>query len=744
MCRADTESTSEHLGALRKLLADLQDQRGLLEDLRESRYAITPRICPEDRDLVKEHVEQLENRWAQLENLIQQKIQVSAAVLKDLELMESCLREAREWAQEKQPPLADSMRTTPPPEAAQSFLFDHLSVCAELEAKQLLLMQAVGGAEELLPRLGLIERRSLQALMQQAQAEVEVLSATVTQRRKHLSKAFTERAQFLQVLGRMADWVRRQEGKALTEEQVALLPEDISRQVEACRGVLSSLRNQQEALSCLWGQGRMLVRDSTDEEKAETLEKLQEVQGMFESALYRCTQKLLDLEKALAIRKYFKLDLDKMCDWLKHTEALMFPRMDWQTSDAELQSLITEMLNILEQASEYENLLLIVQRAGQDILPTLNEVDHCYLDEKLNALPQQYNSTLVSAKQRHETAQQIMSKRRDFGSSVEMAQEITREMQEQLEALEKQPASWSEDSISKLHGTLTDLLRNLSTQGTTLRALRRKSEELVTAGHPCKPEVLIHILRVQSGLKHSAKHKLKHLNQIMASVKEQNMLASGLQSELKAVMEHLSTSDSEPQTSSTLSLIHGLAYSLEDAQCHMHKLRAISSVQGPQQILCSAHGKQQVISWQEQLVGLKERVRDRITSCESLIKDSGNLQIELTHTLWWLKTLSDDLVCSLNFDELTAEKAEQQLRKMLSLQEEVRSKVQIIKALADKERDNQSPIEEQLPGKYKASLREIIHLEKDMLQAISTRQVKDLLFKSVVMPVLVSFSSLLS
>ncbi|KAG5277590.1 hypothetical protein AALO_G00119370 [Alosa alosa] len=129
LARADTESTSEHLSGLKKLFADLQDQRGLLEDLRESRHAIVPRLSPEDRDLVKEHMEHLENRWAQLENLIQQKIQNSASVLKDLGLVEARLREAREWAQEKQPSLA-AVGTSPPPDVAQSFLFDHLSVCA--------------------------------------------------------------------------------------------------------------------------------------------------------------------------------------------------------------------------------------------------------------------------------------------------------------------------------------------------------------------------------------------------------------------------------------------------------------------------------------------------------------------------------------------------------------------------------------------------------------------------------------
>ncbi|XP_041950505.1 nesprin-1 [Alosa sapidissima] len=711
LARADTESTSEHLSGLKKLFADLQDQRGLLEDLRESRHAIVPRLSPEDRDLVKEHVEHLENRWALLENLIQQKIQNSASVLKDLGLVEARLREAREWAQEKQPSLA-AVGTSPPPDVAQSFLFDHLSVCAELEAKQLLLTQAVGGADELSPRLGLSERRSLQALTLQAQAEVEALGAAVTQRRKHLTKAFTERTQFLQALGRTAKWVRQQEGKALMEEHVALLPDDISRQVDACRAALSSLKAQQGELSSLWGQGRDLVRGSTDEEKAETLEKLQEVQGTFERALGRCTQKLLDLEKALATRKYFKVDLDKMCDWLRQTEALMYPQMDWNMCDAEQQSLITKYQTILEQASEYENLLLIVQRAGQEILPTLNEVDHCYLDEKLNALPQHYNSILVSAKQRLEIAQQTLAERKEFDSLMEVTDEAVRKLQGQFEALEKQTVSCSVDIIPGLHGDFTDLLKGCSTQDRTLKELKRKREELLSVGHPCNAEALNHTLRVHSELKHHLKQKLKDLNQMLTCAGEYSKSASDLASELKAVKEHMSELDTEDQTSDTLSRFHSLAQSLAAAECHLQRLSDLSSAQDPQQL----------IIWQEELLGLKGRVRDGITSCACLIRDSGNFHTEITNTLGWLKTERDGLLCSINFDELTVEKSDHQLKKILLLQEEVQSKVQIFKALADKERQKHSSHKEQSPATYEGPLGEVMQLEADILQALSTKQ----------------------
>lgn len=54
--RADTESTSEHLEALRKLSSDLEEQRSTLEDLRDQKYAILPRLSLLDKELVKQQV----------------------------------------------------------------------------------------------------------------------------------------------------------------------------------------------------------------------------------------------------------------------------------------------------------------------------------------------------------------------------------------------------------------------------------------------------------------------------------------------------------------------------------------------------------------------------------------------------------------------------------------------------------------------------------------------------------------
>lgn len=130
----------------------------------------------------------LEQRWSQLEGLIQRKIQDSAQTLEDMARVEAQLRDAREWAEEQRPAVTSALKTSPPPDVAQSFLFDHLSVCVELEARQQLLGQAVSEAKAVASRLGLSEKRSLQELVEQAQSEVDTLGARVSQRRKYLSK----------------------------------------------------------------------------------------------------------------------------------------------------------------------------------------------------------------------------------------------------------------------------------------------------------------------------------------------------------------------------------------------------------------------------------------------------------------------------------------------------------------------------------------------------------------------------
>lgn len=81
--RADTESTSEHLEALKKLSSDLEEQKTTLEDLRDQKHAILPRLSLLDKELVKQQVEHNFCSYLLFAN-IQCKLSVLHTVLSDI------------------------------------------------------------------------------------------------------------------------------------------------------------------------------------------------------------------------------------------------------------------------------------------------------------------------------------------------------------------------------------------------------------------------------------------------------------------------------------------------------------------------------------------------------------------------------------------------------------------------------------------------------------------------------------
>lgn len=130
----------------------------------------------------------LEQRWSQLQSLIQEKICNSVQILENLARIQSKLKDACGGVKEEQPTVNSAVRTNPIPDLAQNFLFEHLSACVELEAHQQLLGLAISEAQNASSKLGLNEKRGLQELIEKAQTEMEALGAEVTQRRKYLSK----------------------------------------------------------------------------------------------------------------------------------------------------------------------------------------------------------------------------------------------------------------------------------------------------------------------------------------------------------------------------------------------------------------------------------------------------------------------------------------------------------------------------------------------------------------------------
>uniref|UniRef100_A0A1A8H4I9 Spectrin repeat containing, nuclear envelope 1b n=1 Tax=Nothobranchius korthausae TaxID=1143690 RepID=A0A1A8H4I9_9TELE len=723
LARTDAESSSQHLEALKKLAITLEEQKGTLENLREQKQKAIQHQNLDDKELVKEQISHFEQRWSQMQNLIERKIQDSVVTLEGMRQAEAHLREARDWAEEQQPALSEAMKMSPPPELAQSFLFDHLSICSELEAKQLLLAQAMADADRVLPRLGLSERQNLQQLISDTQSEVESLSVKVVQRRKHLSKAFTERTQFLMAVNQSISWVQQNEKKAQAEEYIALLPDDLAKQVRTCRNIQSSLKAYQSELTSLWSQGRDLMREASDEERNEILTKLQELQNIFDRTLHRCGQKLQELERVLVSRKYFKTDLEKICQWLKQADIVTFPEINLMVSDAELHAQLLKYQQIIEQAVEYENLLLIVQRAGQEILPTLNEVDHCYLDEKLNTLPQQYNSILALAKEKQEKIQQAILTRNEYTSFIDVTHRALKELEEQFNNLATQPVGLQTEEVVSLQSDYKAILTDLSNLGLAVSELNQKKEGFRSTGQPWRPEEMTQLVSLYNGLKRLVEQKVEHLDETLESFEDHKAMAMQVDSQLKATKEQLVKVSAETQSAEErLKNYHALAGSLQSANSHLSRLMEQMDTLAPR-VEQAAHdaSKEQVILWQEELRSLQAAVGDLIEECETRFIQSKDFETEMKRTLDWLQYIRDELDCAVIVD-VRVEKVQEEIRKQQILQEEVQSRLRIVAALSSREKQEYVSANELVPVHVDTSLKEMAKLQADVQKALSSKQ----------------------
>lgn len=696
----------------------------MLDDLRNNRHGILPRLSLEDRDLVKEQVGYLEQRWTQVESLVQQKIQVSAQTLEELSQIEDHLREAQEWAELQQPSLSEVLKTSPPPDLAQSFLFDHLSFCAELEAKQKLLAEAVTDANTLSFRLGLNERRKLQTLVQEAQAEIELLGTKAAHYRKSLSKVFTERTQFLQALDRAAEWIRKQEQRALADDHVALLPNVLHKQVSTCKSFTSSLRAYQVELTSLWTQGRELVKDATEEEKKETLQKLEELQVIFETSLQKSTEHLQNLEKALVIRKYFKVDLDRICEWLKQAEDATFPIIDLSGNDEDLQNQLTEYQQLLDHSSEYENLLLIVQRAGQEILPTLNEVDHCYLDEKLNGLPQQYNDMLLLIREKRDRIQQVLFERREFESLIDVTRKALKELQEKCDSLEFQSANQSLEEGERLHNNYEDLLKGLANLFQGMKDLRGRTQDFLSMGQPYAPEVTDQLVYLHGSLNQQIECKMKELRKTLKILNDHRAVIEKMDYSITRLKEQLDKLDLDREADATerLSTLYNLSQCLEVVNFYPEGLKAHTN--DLTQHFDSATLKTQVIFREEQLLTLKQRINTHIEECERGFIGNKDFQPDIKVSIDWLKSLRDQLRCPLIFEEAKIEIVQEEVRSLSALQEEIKSRFRVLEDIANEEKQRYINDQKPFPKLFEINLMDIPKLKDDILQAFNTKQVR--------------------
>ncbi|KAM9316746.1 nesprin-1-like [Gastrophryne carolinensis] len=723
LARYDTESTAAHLEALKALASILQERRFALEDLKEQKQKVLEYLSADDRELVKEQTNHFEQRWNQLKNLVKSKIEKSATTLEQLSLLCSRLQELSEWAEEQQPSISEAVKQSPPPELAQNLLIDHLAICSEVETKQMMFKNLLKDADRIIGNLGLIERQQLQKALVDSQKHLDCLYGLVTQRKRHLNKALSEKAQFLMAAYQALSQIQQHEKKVVFQKYICLHPDDVSKQIQTCKNVQASLKAYQTDINSLWNQGRELMKEA-EQEKNEVLGKLQELQNVYDNVLQKCGQRLIKLEKSFVLRTFFKEDMEKACHWVKQADVITFPEINLMNDDSELYSQLSKYQQVLEQAPDYENLILSLQRNGQKILSSLNEVDHSYLDEKLNLLPQQCNYVVTLAKEKLGRVQKVIFLRKEYASLIDLTSKALKEFENHFLHMNKVPLHLSVQEATALQEEYYCLLNEVVTLGMAVDKLNQKKEIFRSTGQPWLPDEILQVVSQYHKLKRTIEEKGRHMGDTIIEYRRHEDLCSNftigfdtLGKELEKVNVETLPAEDELKSYRTLSA------SLKDNEtllrCINEHLEQMSSM-----LVHSAYenAHRQVQQWHEKLKLWSSAIQDGMGQCENRFMQSIDFHIDICRMLEWLRQVKVELKEPLLLDGKT-ENTQEEIRKLQIQKEEFVSCVRILNALYTREKEKYLKINKCVPADVENGMIELSELEKCINEEIKRKQI---------------------
>lgn len=702
----------------------LQEKKYAIDDLKDHKQKLIEQLNVDDRELVREQTSHFEQRWFQLEDLVKRKIQVSVTNLEKLNVVQSRFQELMEWAAEQQPNIVEALKQSPPPGMAQHLLMDHLAICSQLEAKQVLLKSLMKDADCVMADLGLNERKMIQKALSEAQKHVSCLSDLVDQRRKYLNKALSEKTQFLMAVFQATSQIQQHERKIMFREYICLLPDDVSKQVKTCKTAQASLKTYQNEVTGLWAQGRELMKGITEQERDEVLGKLQELQTVYDTVLQKCSHRLQELEKSLVSRKHFKEDFDKACHWLKQVDIVTFPEINLMNERVELHTQLDKYQSILEQSPEYENLLLTLQTTGQAMLPSLNEVDHSYLSEKLNALPQQFNVIVALAKDKFYKIQEAILDRKEYASLIELTTQSLGDLEDQFLKMRKMPSDLIVEESVLLQESCRTLLGEVVALGEAVNELNQKKESFRSTGQPWQPEKMLQLATMYHRLKRQAEQRISLLEDTTNAYKEHAQMCRQLESQLEVVKrEQAKVNEETLPAEEKLKVYHSLAGSLQDSGILLKRVTAHLEDLSPHlDPMAYEKAKGQVQSWQEELKQMTSDVGEMVTECESRMVQSIDFQTEMSRSLDWLRRVKAELSGPVCLD-LSLQDIQEEIRKIQIHQEEILSSLRIMSALSHKEQEKFTKAKELISADLEHTLAELRELDGDVQEALHTRQV---------------------
>ncbi|XP_051682362.2 nesprin-2 isoform X3 [Oryctolagus cuniculus] len=403
-----------HLDKIKKLLASIEEEKGLLSKLKMEWENVSEHLTGMDQKLLESQMKQLERGWEQVEQLLQKKYSQRAVERDAFASLVSKIRDLEMSLQKQQQRLRSRLSSAGAQEGDQSVV----ASATELQTLKQGFSVLKGQAELQMKRLwGEKDKTVLEDAINNLKSQLdalEPLSLEVENQMKKCEMSSEVRETIL--------WVKNLLGELV--HPVSLLPEDILSQIRKRKVTHDSILEKQQAVESLAEKVKDHISNLPADESSDLQYLLEYLQNQYQMLVLKSTERSQQLECQLEERSRLFAVIGKVHSTLQESEMLMTDKMGATCMAAELGRHLVTLKGSQEELREVERLISTQLPELATISEDLNVFERLFLDDQLKNL-----KTRVSRTQR------FIENR---CGEVEHKVKFFREFQEKISVLQKE------------------------------------------------------------------------------------------------------------------------------------------------------------------------------------------------------------------------------------------------------------------------------------------------------------------
>uniref|UniRef100_A0A8C3X5K7 Nesprin-2 n=1 Tax=Catagonus wagneri TaxID=51154 RepID=A0A8C3X5K7_9CETA len=375
--------SAAYMDKIKTFLVSIEREKDSLSRMKIEWENLSNCLTDMDKKLLESQIKQLEQSWERVEQLVQKKYSQQVVEHDEFMFLMSMIQDLEISLHEQQQCLQFRLNSPEEEEGNQSMV----ALATELQTVQHRFSVLKGRAELQMKRIwGEKEKKILEDAINNLQKQLEELEPLNVEVENQIKKCETRYKMKETIL-----WVKNLLGELIPT--ISLLPDAILSQIRKCKVLHDVILDKQQVVDALVQEVKDNITNLTAYESSDLNNLLQDLQSQYQMLVLKSTQRSQQLEFKLEERGKFVAVIGKVQLSLQRNEALIIPKMETATTEAELEQEHVTLTTSQKELQEIESVISRHLQEQTSICKDLSVFERLFLDDQLKNLKTRANRT---------------------------------------------------------------------------------------------------------------------------------------------------------------------------------------------------------------------------------------------------------------------------------------------------------------------------------------------------------------